>query len=178
MIEGFSNFHPQNILSFLADPPFETSLFIIKVVFISVSLSFLVGIIYFSRNTQWLQWAFGEPRKEFLTQRPYGTERIDSVWKEIVKRLDAGLESEYKLALIEADGLLDEVLERMGYRGKDLEERLDKIAVSQIPNVEEIKKVHKVRGDIVRDPDYRLSLEEAKRLMEVYKRTLDNLEAF
>lgn len=178
MIEGFGNFNPQDIISFLVDPPFETSLFIIKVVFIGFSLFFLIGIIYFSRNTHWLQWAFGEARREFLTERPYGTRQIDSVWKDIIKRLDAGLESEYKLAVIEADGLLDEVLERMGYGGKDFEERLSKISKSQIANVEEIKRVHKVRGDIVRDPDYRLSLEDAKKIMEVYKKTLDNLEAF
>jgi hypothetical protein len=178
MFESNINFNPSEMFSFLIDPPFETTFFVLKLAFIGVSLFFLVSIIYFLRNTHWLQYAFGERTHEFLSKQPYGSKSIGSIWKDIAKRLDTGLESEYKLAVIEADGLTDEVLKRMGYKGTDFEDMLNKVSVSQISNIEEIKKAHKVRGDIVRDPDYRLSSEDAKKIMEVYKKTLDNLEAF
>jgi len=86
------------------------------------------------------------------------------------------LESEAKLALIEADALLDETLKRLGYPGESLGERLEKLTVDILPNLEEIQKIHKIRNNIIHDPTYKLNLEEAKKALVIYEKALINLD--
>lgn len=98
-------------------------------------------------------------------------------WFKIKARLDTGQESEFKLALIEADDLLSEVLKRLGYAGETLGERIEKITKASLSNIEDIKEAHKTRNNIVHDPDYRLTLEEAKKNTEIYENALSGLQA-
>ena len=88
-----------------------------------------------------------------------------------------GWEAEAKLAIIEADKILDNVLERMGYRGENLIERLKQVDEKILPNFEEIQLAHKIRDDIVHDPDYKLAIDHAKIVMEAYEEALRKLEA-
>jgi len=89
--------------------------------------------------------------------------------------LKKGDESEYKLAIIEADTVLDDVLEKVGYSGETLEDKIDKVSLVVISNKEEILEAHKVRNTIVYNPNYKVELEEAKKLLEIYKKALIDL---
>lgn len=178
MLENIGNIRPNDILSFLVDPPFTTTLLILKCLFISIFIFFLISIIYFLKKTHWMEWRFGEGRKEFLTEQSYEVKKISETWAGIDNRLKTDLESEYKLAIIEADGLLEEVLEKIGFAGKDFKERLEKMTLDQLPDIDKVKKVHEIRGSIIRDPDYRLSLDNAKKIIGVYREALESLEAF
>jgi hypothetical protein len=55
---------------------------------------------------------------------------------------------------------------------------LQKVTAGTLPNVEEVWEAHKIRNNIVHDPDYRLSLDEAKRALEIYEKALTDLQAF
>ena len=92
--------------------------------------------------------------------------------------MDTGLESEYKLAVIETDSMLDDILRRMGYAGETLGERLEKLTSATLPNIEEIKEVHRIRTNIIHDPDYRISLDETRRVMGIYEQAFKDLQAF
>ena len=87
------------------------------------------------------------------------------------------MESEHKLAVIEADSMLDNILKRMGFGGESLGERLEKLTVASLPNIEDAKEAHKIRSNIIHDPAYKLSLDEAKRIIEIYEKALTDLQA-
>jgi len=178
MMTNISNLDITNldIISWIISPPFPKTFFIIKILFILISLYFLAGIIYFLSKTHYLQWLYGEPVTSLLTQRPYGVKKIDKQWKRIVERLKSDSEEEYKLAIIEADAILDEVLKKIGYKGDTIDERLEKVTTDAISNLEELKKVHQIESDIVRDPSYHLTKEEAKKILLVYKKTFEELD--
>jgi hypothetical protein len=150
----------------------------LKIIFIIIFLSFLAVILYSLRKSSWLRYRFLQDLIEISRFRPYEAEKLSKTWAKVQKRLEIGSESEYKLAVIEADSLLNEVLERMGYRGGALGERLQKVTADALPNVEEVWEAHKIRNNIVHDPDYRLSLDEAKRALEIYEKALTDLQAF
>ena len=76
------------------------------------------------------------------------------------------------------DALLDEMLNKMRIAGETVEERLQNITVFMIPNVEELKGSHQVRNSIVYDPDYRINLSEARRVLLVYQKTFEELDLF
>jgi len=171
----FNNFDP---IDFLLNPPFPEYFLVMKIVFILIFLYFLLAIIFNLKNTHYLQWYYGESFSEFMSKRPYGTKKMDVVWSDITKRLDTGIEADYKLAIMEADEVLETVLKKVGYSGKTLGEMLESLTYVQLLNVHEIKTVHKTRGDIIRDPNYMLSLGEAKKLLKIYHKALVDLEAF
>lgn len=166
----------EDIISFIISPPPASWLLTLKVVFIAASSLFLLFIILLVLNTSWLEIRFLRNISEFLTYRPYGLRKSTSQWLKIVSRLESGLESEYKLAVIEADSLFDEVLKNMGYKGESLGERLDKVSPDVISNLQEINFAHKVRNSIVHDPDYHLSYEDAKKILDIFGKTLTELD--
>lgn len=174
----FSSFDISNITSFVISPPFPRTLLVLKILFISAFLYFLGSIIYSLVKSHYIQWLYGEMVSGFFTRRPYGIQKIDRSWAIITEKLKSGFESDYKLAVIEADGVLDEILERIGYKGENLEERLKQLSLVHLPNLDDVWKAHKIRNDIVRDPDYQLSFNEAKKVLAIYKKTLEDLETF
>jgi ribosome assembly protein YihI (activator of Der GTPase) len=114
---------------------------------------------------------------EFFTYKPYGVKRLVKVWSKIEKKMEGASESEYKLAVIEADNILNDLLKKIGYAGQTLGEKLEKITSATISNIDELLEAHKTRNNIVHDPDYKLSLDEAKKILEIYKVALKSLEA-
>jgi len=178
----FNNIIPpeklEKIISFLISPPIEGPLLIVKIVFIFFGLFFLVGTIYFLFTTTWLKRIFLQDLYEVLTYRPYWLLGMKRKWRAIQKRLKSGLESEYKLAIIEADSLLDNALKQAGFSGESLGERLEKITKETLPNLDEVLEAHKIRNNVVHDPDYKLTLGEAKMVLYIFEKALRDLEAF
>lgn len=168
----------EDIISYLISPPIKGGLLVAKIIFIFFSLFFLGGTIYFLFNTTWLRRILLQDLVEILTYRPYWRRKITRIWRKIIKRLETGLESEYKLAVIEADSLLNDTLKRMGYGGKSLGERLEKLTKASLPNIEQVWEAHKTRNNIIHDPDYKLALDQAKGALAIYEQALRNLQMF
>ncbi len=166
------------IFSFLSSPELQKALFPAKIVFIFFSLAFFVGIIYFYIKSSYLPTHVFQDLSEFFLWKPYGFGKLTKRWKKIMTRIETGSESEYKLAIIEADDFLNETLRKRGYIGKSFEEQIQKVEKFQLSNKDEILENHKIRNSIVYDPDYKLDLEQAKKTLEVYQRTIQNIETF
>jgi hypothetical protein len=168
----------QQILFFLFNPSVNWWYGIIRMVFIGATLVLIAGIIFSLSKSHYLQWRFLEDASEFLTFRPSGVRKLAKAWNKIKARLDTGLESEYKLAVIEADGLMDDVLRRMSYKGENLEERLKNLTSATLSNIDNLKDAHRSRTNVLHNPDQQLSLSEAKKILAVYRRALEDIQAF
>ena len=167
-----------DILSFLINPPFKKLIFILKIILSAISLILFISIIYFLKNTSWLQMRYLDKLMEFLNYKPAGSKKELKKWLKIKERLETNLESEFKLAVIEADTFLNDVLEKMGYKGETFGEKLEKLTIDILPNLKDLKEAHRIRNNIVYDPDYKLSLEMAKRVIDIYEKALMDLEVF
>jgi len=150
----------------------------LKIIFIVISLFFLIVIFYSLRKSSWLKYRFLQDVVEILTYRPYGVKKMAKIWSKIKGRLELGTESEYKLAVIEADSMLNDVLERMGFKGEILGDRLKQVTTDILPNVEESREAHKIRNNIVYDPDYKLTLDQARKTLATYEQALQDLQVF
>lgn len=168
IIDQFFN----NIPTFLYTP-----LFIIKVISGVVSLFFLVVIIYSLARSNYLRMIFWQDFFEFFTFKMYGAKKIAKRWEGISKRLTTASESEYKLAVIEAESVLEEILIRMGLSGQSFGERIKRIQKAQLPSLDDVLQAHQMRNNVVHDPDYKLTLQETKKAIDVYERALKELDA-
>ena len=162
------------IFNFLINPPGWISF--VKGVFLIISLILLGFIVFSLITTTWLKAHFLDTLKEFFAYQPFVKKKWTKKWNKIKNRLETGVESEAKLAIIEADSLLEEVLKEAGYEGKTLEERLKSATKEVIPNLEEVLEARKIRDNIVYDPDYKLDLSVAKKTLSIYEKTIQHLD--
>ncbi len=98
-------------------------------------------------------------------------------WDNIAARLESGNESEYKVAVIEADNIIDDLIKRMGYKGDNMKERMESIPVGHFDNLEKIKAAHEVRNRIIHEEDFSLKKDEAKKILNDYADFLRTFEA-
>ncbi len=160
-ITSFTNFISDNLL-------------IIQIISFLISTILLGLIIYFISQTE----VAGEPIEHFfdvLGKISIAKRRTLKAWKEIQKKLRSGQMGELKLAVIEADKILGEILRNAGYPGKNLEERLEQIPAGEFSNLEELKQAHKFKERIIAEPDLAITLNEAQIAIEIYKKTFQEL---
>jgi len=148
-----------------------------KVLSILASTLFIGVIIYAKRATRWSRIGFWEKWSEFWSAEPYEKTLFIKKWNQIKKRLGKGWDSEGKLAIIEADALLDKVLESLAYGGDNIGERLKNIDKGLLPNLDDVWGAHKLRNDIVHDPDYHLNSQKIYWAIGVYEKAFEHLNA-
>lgn len=113
--------------------------------------------------------------RAFASEFAYG-KGANEKWDAIMKRVKRGDEANLKLAVIEADNLIDDILKRMGLPGIDMGERLKQIQAQEIASVNKIWETHEVRNKIVHEPDFYLTQEEAEQAVRNIEEALKELE--
>lgn len=162
------------ILFYLGSPEGQMILFYLKVFSIVISTIFGIGIVYLL-----IKINFFGVQKENLLQVFFERavilpkKKINKKWLEILMHVKS---KNYNLAIIECDKLLENILKKMGIKGATMAECLAKINKNQFSNIEELREAHKIRNQIVHNIDYKISEELAEKVINVYKKTFQELE--
>lgn len=101
---------------------------------------------------------------------------IESKWQKIISKTEGESEGDFKLAIIEADALIDIILKRKGYPGENMAERLKSILPKNLPSLNQLWEAHKTRNRISHEPSFSLSKKETIRLLKIYKQVLQELK--
>ena len=97
-------------------------------------------------------------------------------WERVEQYMSSLNVSDWKIAILEADNILDDVVERMGYKGDNLGERMKNIEASDFPYLEEAWQAHKMRNNIAhKGTDYELTRSEAEQTINIYHRVFKEL---
>ncbi len=97
-------------------------------------------------------------------------------WGKVEEYMASTNSSDWKIGILEADNILDEIVERMGYEGSTLGERMKMIEASDFPYLDEAWQAHKVRNAIAhKGTDYPLSRSEAEQTINIYYRVFKEL---
>ena len=90
---------------------------------------------------------------------------------ELQEHLDSENPNDWKLAIIEADIILDEILKEKGYIGVSLGERLKSISPSQLQSLDDAWQAHKVRNQVAHGgADFILTHKLAQDTIKQYRR--------
>ena len=82
------------------------------------------------------------------------------------QHLDSANPAEWRLAILEADNMLDEMIRRIGYKGENLGERLKAVEPSDFESINSAWEAHKVRNKIAHEgSEFFLSHREARRIV-------------
>lgn len=89
----------------------------------------------------------------------------------VEKHIASDNPAEWRLAIIEADTLLEEIVKKMGYEGTTLGEMLKNIELSDFNTLNEAWEAHKVRNQIAHQgSSFTLTKREAKRVVGLYEK--------
>lgn len=148
-----------------------STLEIISVIF---SLLLIYGIIYCIIRSNFLviqteKWI------DLLNIKNLSRRRSLKAWKQILKRLHSKDQSQWKLAIMEADKILDEILKMAGYKGEVMDDRLKSLTTAQLSNLEDIKNAHRIRKEISQNPDFQITQDEASVIIKVYNQAFTEL---
>jgi len=103
---------------------------------------------------------------------------IPKRWEGILARLDSENPSQYKVAILEADALAEEILSSMGYKGGNMTEKLDSVWGGQLETKDLLTEAHDIRNKVVHEEDFTLSQEDALRWLQNYRKFFEELELF
>ncbi|MDO8686926.1 MAG: hypothetical protein Q7K11_01840 [Candidatus Berkelbacteria bacterium] len=165
-------------LQFILHPQFTGWFLVLKIVFSVLSVLLAIGTLYFLKKSSWLRRLILEDIAEISTYRQYGAKNVEKDWNKIMARLNTNLESEYKLAIIEAESLLDSALKQMGFTEESFGEKLKNIPPLILPNAKDVLKAHEIHNNIIHDPDFRLSQEKTKENLVIYEKAFQELQLF
>jgi len=144
--------------------------FKLLLVFISVFCTFLV-IDFLYRlmiiRKEELAWE----KEQILKSIPV-KEDENKRWQKIEQLLVSDNESDSRLAIIEADKMLDELLISLRYKGDSLGERLQSVEKGDMESLDDAWEAHKYRNRIAHEADMQVSEHEAKRIIGLYKKVL------
>jgi hypothetical protein len=92
-------------------------------------------------------------------------------WVRVEQYMTSLNPSDWKVAILEADNILDDIIERMGYPGMTIGERMKRISAADFPYLEEAWEAHKVRNALAhKGTDYQLSRSDAEHVINIYYR--------
>ncbi len=103
--------------------------------------------------------------------------KMQKRWDKVIARLGDGNESQYKVAIIEADAIADEILAGIGYKGANMGERLATIRPDQLDYMtDDLQRVHEVRNRIVHDETFKVDRDLAESTIKTFETFLRYLE--
>ncbi|PIP15955.1 MAG: hypothetical protein CO003_00065 [Candidatus Portnoybacteria bacterium CG_4_8_14_3_um_filter_44_15] len=165
--------------SFSIMDSYNDFIFPLKVVSVVISILFLTTIVFLIAK---LRKNIGQSLKTagetaFASENELPRKEFAKSWQSILSKVESQDENSYKIAVIEADKMLDDVLKRIGCAGADMGERLKQVGPHQLSNIDDIWQAHKARNRIAHEPDFRLTQSQAKRAVEIFQRALEDLQA-
>lgn len=103
-----------------------------------------------------------------------GEKKSTEWWDDIVDHIDTENEAQWKLALIDADKILEDALRSAGYSGVGVGELLkDAEDKHGFKTLQEAWEAHKVRNRIAHESGFQLSKHDAKNSVERYRKVFE-----
>lgn len=134
-----------------------------------ISLFLLTIIVYCVLRIRQLENELIKSKTKVVSSE--NVQKVNLRWEKILAYANSDNESDWRLAILEADMILEEMLIAMGYHGESVGEQLQGIEKSDFRYLNEAWEAHKVRNRIAHDGvAYALSKREAKRVISLYEK--------
>lgn len=107
----------------------------------------------------------------------FEVERKNARWEQILAHVNSDNPNDWRLAIIEADIILDELVKNMGYHGETLGERMKGIEQSDFTSIEAAWEAHKIRNRIAHSgSDFILTQRETRRVISLFEQVFKEFE--
>ena len=145
-------------------------------IFIFLSIVFFLGIIFLIFKIHQIRKKEKESLAGFL-QKTTGHDEKNERWEMVLNHLESQNPTDWRMAILEADNILEDMVKKMGYDGENLGERLKAVEVSDFNNLQNAWEAHKVRNKIAHEGSgFDLTKKEANRIIQLYEKVFREFE--
>ncbi|PIP73707.1 MAG: hypothetical protein COW88_01115 [Candidatus Lloydbacteria bacterium CG22_combo_CG10-13_8_21_14_all_47_15] len=164
--------------SYLSDFPYseEGSLFSLWSVFVPISiftsLILAMGLLYSAIRVVQIRKREKIELKESRGPVLGGNiTKAQMTWHKIVDQSQSTNPNDWRLSIIEADVMLDELLDVQGYTGDTMADKMKQVELSDFNTIDDAWEAHKARNRIAHEGSrYELNQREVRRIIELYER--------
>jgi len=146
--------------------------FVFSFVTIALSLPFLATVLYCW--TRIFQIRRQEYRLVRVAQRTVAAQDIPRTqlrWNRIVDQINSSNSESWRLAILEADIMLSELLDLKGYKGETIADKMKQVDRADFNSIDSAWEAHKVRNRIAHDGSaHELSHHDVRRVINLYER--------
>lgn len=143
----------------------------IKPYSVMISILLAIGIVYCLMRIKQIREVEEEQfaqNKEAAAQER--TEMVNKKWQRVLDHIGSANPGDWRLAIMEADIMLEELLDKLGYQGDGIGEKLKAVEKSDFTTVDMAWEAHKVRNQIAHEgSDFLLNEREAKRIISLFE---------
>lgn len=147
------------------------NLYIFQLISLVISGALLWGIIYTVSRSGWVNKRV-EDWMDYLGVGSVGKRRQLKAWVQIVKRMKTNNLGNWKVAILEADKILDDILKGGGYRADTTDGRYKQLTPDSLSSAAEVQEAHRFRNRVAQEPDFAFTKDEAVTILKAYKKAL------
>jgi hypothetical protein len=137
-----------------------------------ISVLFLMGIIY---SVIRYSEIYKEQKSRLYPQvqpagGPVTARYVNENWERIQSHINSPNPSDWRLAILEADIALDEILNKIGVPGDTIGDKLKNVERSDFTTIDSAWEAHRIRNRIAHEgADFDLNEREARRVIALYE---------
>ncbi len=141
-----------------------------------VSIFFITVIIYVLIRRSEMREKKAKKLSRPLTSEIQPAKKNDR-WQKVLNHIHSTNPSDWRLAIIEADNILDEMVTLIGYKGDNLGDKLKSVEPSDFLTLQEAWEAHKVRNKIAHEGlNFQMDHREAKRVVAQFEKVFKEFE--
>lgn len=158
---------------------FKSNLPLFRLISFSISGIFAFSAIVFSqmRGSIWIS----ERKKLFPSGEPeVGEEQVDvknpmtDRWNNVIAHIESEHPSDWRLAIIEADVMLAELLDKLNLNGDTMGDKLKSVERSDFITLDDAWEAHKIRNQIAHEgSEFLFNQREARRVIDLYRKVFE-----
>ncbi|MFZ2887039.1 MAG: hypothetical protein WA021_04440 [Minisyncoccia bacterium] len=132
----------------------------------------IIGVIYCAlRIWQIRQAEWADFRKVQQSVATEDVPRTQLRWNRVLEHANSDDEHQWRLAILEADIMLNELLDLQGYKGETIAEKMKQVSRTQFNSIDDAWEAHKVRNKIAHEgSEHRLSERDKNHVINLYER--------
>ncbi len=102
---------------------------------------------------------------------------VNPKWRKILAHIESLNESDWKLAIIEADIMLDDILDKLHLPGDTIGEKMKAVEKSDFATIDNAWEAHKIRNQIAHEGgEFILTQHEARRVIALYQTVFEEFQ--
>jgi len=158
--------------------PLEEAYSVIRGIFILLNIALFTTAVFAFFELWSVRPRIGRARggrgRIITVQKEVYTER----WRSILRKFNASSADTMRLAIIEADALVDKFLKQVGFSGDTLADRLGRLEKSELQSLGRLWEAHRLRNTLVHAPEFKISAEQAEKALRSYEEFFKELGIF
>lgn len=143
---------------------------LLRIMSLALTIALIVFIIYVTREHNKVLALEREKLNVASGAGVHGEPLENKRWLRVVELINSEESPNWKLAILEADIMLQDMLDTMGYQGQSIGEQLQQVEKSDFRTLDSAWEAHKIRNSIAHEgEEFLITQREAQRVIRLFE---------